>query len=68
MAKILVVVIFLGILFALGSSFFYLIKDKGQGTRTAKALTLRIGLSIFLFALLFLLFATGQLQPHGVYG
>ncbi|MCH9675257.1 MAG: twin transmembrane helix small protein [Gammaproteobacteria bacterium] len=66
MAKILVVIIFFLILGSLGSGLFYLIRDKGQGTRTARALTIRIGLSIALFILLFVLFATGQITPHGV--
>ncbi|SOD40161.1 twin transmembrane helix small protein [Nitrosovibrio sp. Nv4] len=42
------------ILASLASAMYYLIKDKGQGTRTVKSLTLRIGLSVLLFALLML--------------
>jgi hypothetical protein len=33
---------------------FYIVKDKDQGTRAVKALTLRIGLSVVLFALMML--------------
>ena len=33
---------------------YYLVKDKGQGTRTVRSLTFRIGLSMLLFALLML--------------
>ena len=33
---------------------YYLVKDKGQSTRAVKALTLRIGLSVILFALMML--------------
>jgi hypothetical protein len=33
---------------------YYMIKDKGQGTRAVKSLTLRISLSLLLFTLLML--------------
>ena len=46
---ILALVLILGSLF---SALFYLAKDKGQGDRTVKALTVRISLSIALFILL----------------
>ena len=65
-AKIIVGLIFLGILISLGSGLVYLVKDQGQGTRTAKALTVRIGVSIGLFALLFVLWSLGIIEPHGV--
>ena len=64
--KLIVVVIFLGVLASLGSGLVYLIRDKGQTDRTAKALTLRIGISIALFALLFIMWGAGLIQPHGV--
>jgi hypothetical protein len=64
--KFLVVLIFLGVLASLGSGLFYLVRDKGQSDRVVKALSLRIGVSVALFALLFLLWATGFISPHGV--
>ncbi|MGB5541743.1 MAG: twin transmembrane helix small protein, partial [Gammaproteobacteria bacterium] len=45
---------------------FYLVKDKGTSERTVRALTVRISLSVLLFVLLMLGYATGLLQPHGV--
>lgn len=66
MFKILVVVILLIILGSLASGLVHLIRDKGQGKRTVKALTWRISLSLGLFLLLMLGYATGLLQPHGV--
>lgn len=66
LAKALIVAIFLGILFTLGSGMIYLIKDRGQSDRTVKALTFRIGISIALFGLLFLLWWAGLIAPHGV--
>jgi len=53
--RMLVVLVFLGILASLGSALVYLMKDKGSTNRTVNALTMRIGLSVTLF--LFILFA-----------
>ncbi len=66
LSKILVIVIFLGIIGSMGSALFFLIKDKGQSKRTLHALTVRIVVSIALFALLFLLWGLGLISPHGV--
>lgn len=66
LSKILIIVIFLGIIGSMGSVLFFLIKDKGQSDRTLKALTVRIGVSIALFALLFVLWGLGLISPHGV--
>ena len=57
--KIIVVLFILFILASLGSALYFLVKDKGASTRTAKALTWRIALSITLFALLMLGFHFG---------
>jgi hypothetical protein len=43
-----------------------MIRDRGQGRRTAKALTVRVALSATLFILLMLAYATGLLAPHGL--
>jgi hypothetical protein len=47
------------ILASLFSALFYLFKDKGQGERTVKALTIRISLSIGLFIILLICFKLG---------
>ena len=57
--KIIIVLFILFILASLGSALYFLVKDKGTSTRTAKALTWRIALSIALFALLMLGFHFG---------
>ncbi len=66
--KIVAVVIFIAILASLGSALFHLVKreDTEQSAKTAKALTYRIGLSLVLFFLLFLAYATGMIQPSGI--
>ena len=50
-----VVLIFIAfILVSLFSALYFLLKDKGRSERTVKALTVRVVLSIVLFALLML--------------
>jgi DUF2909 family protein len=51
----IVVILFVVLIFAsLGSALYFLVKDRGASTRTAKALTWRVVFSITLFALLML--------------
>jgi hypothetical protein len=51
----IVVIAFLVIIVAsLGSALFYIFRDKGGSERAVKALTLRVALSVALFALLML--------------
>lgn len=52
--KIVAILFFLFILASLASAMYYMVKDEGQSTRAVRALTLRIGLSIILFALMML--------------
>jgi len=65
--KIIIIVFLIAIVGSLFSGLFFLMKDKGASERTVKALTLRVSLSVLLFILLMIGFATGVLQPHGVY-
>ena len=66
LAKLLVIIIFLGIVASLGSSMLFVVKDKGNSDRAVKALTIRIGVSVLLFGLLFVLWWAGVIEPHGV--
>jgi len=63
--KIFIVLTLLVILGSLASGLIFLIKDNGTSTRTAKALTVRIGLSVLLFLMLMLGIFTGVIKPHG---
>ncbi|HHI76616.1 MAG TPA: twin transmembrane helix small protein [Gammaproteobacteria bacterium] len=65
--QILIIVVFAGILVSLFSGLYYLVKDKGTTTRTARALTFRIGLSLGLFLFLMALIGLGVIEPHGLY-
>ncbi len=59
--------VFILILASLFSGLYFMMKDKGDGTRTVKALSFRVGLSVALFLLILIGFATGIIQPHGLY-
>lgn len=65
--KIFAIAVLLAIIASLASGLIFLVRDKGQTDRTARALTVRIALSVSLFALLMLAIATGHLKPHGIY-
>ena len=65
--KLVVIALLLLILSSLFSVLVFLIKDRGSSTRTVKALTLRVGLSLALFALLLLGMSTGLIPPHGAF-
>ena len=60
-----VVLVFVGfILFSLFSALYFLVKDRGRSTRTVKALTIRVVLSIVLFVLLMLSFHFGFIRDR----
>lgn len=63
----LLVIGFLGlIVYNLGAAGYYMLTDRGESTRTVRALTRRIVLSIVLIGLVGLGIATGVIHPHGV--
>ncbi|MBS0298681.1 MAG: twin transmembrane helix small protein [Gammaproteobacteria bacterium] len=47
--KIFAIILFLTIVYTMGSALYYMFKDKGNSTRMVKSLSIRIGLSLFLF-------------------
>ncbi len=61
--KVVIVLFLLVIIYTLGSSFFYLAKDKGQGDRVVRGLSWRIGLSLILVLSLFAAFKMGWIEP-----
>ena len=62
--KIIVLSILAGIVFMLFSAMRYMVTDKGKGTRTVKALSMRIGISVVLFASLIALMLLGYIKPN----
>ena len=65
LAKIIIVVFLLTILYTLGSSFYFMVKDKGAGDRILKRLKWRIGLSLLLLVLLYAMFLMGWIEGSG---
>ncbi|MGH8605370.1 MAG: twin transmembrane helix small protein [Gammaproteobacteria bacterium] len=63
--KLIIVAALLAIVFSLGLAFWRLMHDKGRSDRMVKALTARVILSIGLFILMMVAFATGLIKPHG---
>lgn len=59
-----IVITMLAIVASLGSGLFFLIRDGSRTRRTLNALTVRITLSVVLFALILLALFTGVLHPN----
>jgi uncharacterized membrane-anchored protein len=66
LSKLLIIGVFLGILYTLASSFYFLVKDQGDGDRTVRRLSWRVGLSLGLVVLLWVAFQFGIIEPQGV--
>lgn len=64
--KLIVILMLLVIVGSLVSALLYLYKDRGDGTRMARALTVRVALSITLFCLLMAGFYFGIIPPQGL--
>jgi hypothetical protein len=64
MLRVLVILLLLAIVGSLFSGLVFLYRDRGARERTAKVLTLRIGLSIALFILLLLGFRFGLIPGY----
>jgi hypothetical protein len=57
---------FVGIVGSLGSALFFLMRDRGRTRNTARALGLRVGLSIALFVFILLANQAGWIQSTGI--
>jgi hypothetical protein len=62
--RIVVILFIIVILGSLGSALYYMVRDRGTTERTARALTIRIVLSVVLFLLLMLGFQTGLITTR----
>ena len=65
MTRLLILACLLAIVLSLGSALVHLVRDKGESQKMARALTIRVGLSILLFVLLLVAWWLGWIQPHG---
>ena len=61
--KFFIVFMLIAMLVSLFSALYFMFADRGKGTRTAKALTYRIGIWVVLLAMLAIGAATGVLKP-----
>lgn len=68
LVKMIIILFLLVIIYSLGSALYYLTHERNDAdaSRVIKALTWRIGLSLLLFGLLFVAYALGWIQPHGI--
>ena len=68
--KYLVVEAFIGIVASLGSALFFMMRngqsDASKGKRMARALAVRVGLSIVLFVCILVAWQLGYIQPTGL--
>lgn len=63
LVKAVIIVFLLVILYTLGSSFYFMVRDKGEGERTLKRLTWRIGLSLLLLVVVYIMYQMGLIEP-----
>lgn len=63
LSKIIIIAFLLAIAWTLLSSFYFLVRDKGEGKRAVRRLTWRVGLSLVLFLLLYVFFRLGWVEP-----
>ncbi|MGH8399160.1 MAG: twin transmembrane helix small protein [Gammaproteobacteria bacterium] len=66
-SDIVILVILFIIIVSLFSGLYFMLHDRGESTRTVKALTVRIVISLILFALLMIGYWTGWLHPHNLF-
>ena len=63
--RLIIILVLAAIIVSLFSGMYFMIKDRSRSTRSVKALSIRIGLSLLLFALLIIAYLTGILHPNG---
>ncbi|MGC8520316.1 MAG: twin transmembrane helix small protein [Steroidobacteraceae bacterium] len=65
--RLLVIAVLGAIIASLGSALFHLARGRQEDSgKMIRALTIRIGLSLALFALLMVAWYAGLIAPHGV--
>ncbi|MEZ5478656.1 MAG: DUF2909 domain-containing protein [Thiolinea sp.] len=65
--KLIIVILLLFVIGTLFTALYQLNQNKGNSCRVVRTLALRIGLSIFIFILLWVGMYFGLITPHGVY-
>jgi cytochrome bd-type quinol oxidase subunit 2 len=62
--KVLIVVVLVAIVASLGNALFHLSRGQGDSKKMARALTVRVSLSVALFVLLMIAWYSGLIAPH----
>lgn len=65
--RLIIILVLVAILVSLFSGMYFMIHDRGRSTRNVKALSIRIGLSLLLFALLIAAYFAGVIKPNGIH-
>ena len=65
MFKLIIILLLIGVIGSLFSGLFFLFRDRGSSDRAVKALTLRIGLSMAIIALMMLGYRFGLIPGYG---
>jgi len=63
LSKFLIIFALIAIVYTLISSFIFMLRDQGEGKRTVRRLSWRVGLSVLLFVLIIAAMAAGWLRP-----
>ena len=63
--KLIIVILLLFIVGSLFTALYFLIKDPDSSASVVKSLAIRISLSLFLLALIFVGAQLGVIEPHG---
>jgi hypothetical protein len=63
--KIVVILLLFAVLVSLFSGLYFVYKDKGQSNRAVISLTIRIGLSLLVFAILIVSYLMGWIPQRG---
>ena len=63
--KLLIVILLLFIVVSLFTALYFLVKSPDNASAVVKSLSMRIGLSLFLLAMIFVGAELGLIEPHG---
>ena len=67
LVRFIIIAVFIAILASLFSGMYYMLHDKSGSTRNVKSLSIRIGLSLLLFALLVAAYIFGFIKPNAMH-
>ena len=63
LAKLVIVVLFIAMVISLGVALRHMVKDRGRGDGTVRALTMRVGIWVVLFLIIAIGLYSGFLSP-----